>query len=233
MKPFTYAVLHAELRKLLTALYGDRFASAFSWHSVRIGLACSLHAANCPDAIIQLICRWASPESLKVYRQMGVDSNVYWTERAQTVEFDAARVNNIPVLDNAERMARNVRAFADSAGVVPTAPSPAPRAPLALPTVYAIPGGTVQAITEDSNGLVGLTVGVFNNLWPGYEANFGRTRCPVVARCAREFKHPDGQRCLTYLIEYEERYYPIKYSGLMDCIAQNVRRTLPRQTAHA
>ena len=79
---------------------------------------------------------------------------------------------------------------------------------------------------------MGLTVGIFNNLWPGYEHNFGRTRCPVVARCLREFKHPDQQRCLTYLIEYDDRYYPIKYSGLMDCLSQEVRRALPRQTAH-
>ena len=233
LQPLTYSMLHGELRRLLTALYGSRFASAFSWHSIRIGLACSLHAAKCPDAVIQLICRWASPDSLKVYRQMGVESNIYWTELAQTVEFDAARVNNIPVLDNADRMARNVRTFAPAQrSPDPDAEPPLPPAPLPVPVTYAIPGGTVQGITADGNGLVGLTVGIFNNLWPGYEHNFGRTRCPVVARCLREFKHPDQQRCLTYLIEYDDRYYPIKYSGLMDCLSQEVRRALPRQTAH-
>ena len=98
--PFTYAVLHAELRKLLAALFGERAATAFSWHSISIGLACALHAANCTDAVIQLICRWANPASLRVYRQLGLEKHVYWTERAQQVTFDATRVNNLPVLDS-------------------------------------------------------------------------------------------------------------------------------------
>ena len=34
--PFTYAVLHAEWRKLLTALFGVNVASTLSWHSIRI-----------------------------------------------------------------------------------------------------------------------------------------------------------------------------------------------------
>jgi len=48
-------MLHGDLRALLTAIFGRSFAMAFSWHSVRIGLACALHAADCPDAVIQLI----------------------------------------------------------------------------------------------------------------------------------------------------------------------------------
>ena len=69
----------------------------------------------------------------------------------------------------------------------------------------------------------------YNNLWPGYENTYGRTWCPVVARCCREFRHPDGSRCLTYLIEYNGAYFPIKHTGLLDCISQQVRRTLPVQ----
>ena len=232
LEPFTYAVLHGELRRLLTALYGARFASAFSWHSIRIGLACALHAADCPDAVIQLICRWANPASLKVYRQMGMEKHIFWTDKARATTFDAARVNNIPVLDNDDRMARNVHEFAPDTNSRDDAPDGATtprRAPLPPSQQYAIPGGTVIARKDDDNGLVGLTVGVFNNLWPEGVNDFRRTPCLVVARCAREFKHPDNQRCLTYLIEYNGRCFPIKHSGLLDSITQVVRRGLPTQ----
>ena len=225
-KPFTYAVLHAELRKLVAALFGERASQAYSWHSIRIGLACSLHAADCPDAVIQLICRWANPASLKVYRQVGIEKNVYWTERAQHVVFDATRVNNLPVLDQDDAMRRNIEAFDGPLADTPprhaqTQPDPS--------TTYVVPGGTVQATTHDANGLVGLRVNIYNNLWPGYEDTYGRTWCPVVARCCREFRHPDNSRCLTYLIEYNSSYFPIKHAGLLDCIAQPIRRALPTQ----
>ena len=234
--PLTYAVMHRELRALLGALYGERFAEAFSWHSIRIGLACSLHAAGCPDAIIQLICRWASPSSLRIYRQMGVNENVSWTDQAQHVEFDAARVNNIPALDNDDRMQRNIAEFAGmtmhSPGDVPAAQTPrrtiAPPTPQHVPAqAYAIHGGSVMATTHDGNGLVGLDVGVYNNYWPGYSR--GRTSCRVVARCLREFRHPDGVRGLAYLFEYNNEYWPIKHSALLECLTQEVRRALPPQ----
>ena len=250
LQPFTYAVLHTELRKLLSALYNERMASVYSWHSIRIGLACSLHAADCPDAVIQLICRWASPSSLRVYRQMGIEKNVFWTERAQRVQFDAARVNNIPALDNTERMTHNVREFAGdsdvaagvalASNVVADAATPvmrpAPDSNLAndvtasrAARTYAIPGGTVMASGTDANMLVGLQVGIFNNLWAGYERNGGRTKCPVIARCLREFRHPDNERCLTYLIEYGGLYYPIKHASLLACVSLQVRCNLPAQ----
>ncbi|KAL3906774.1 MAG: hypothetical protein SGPRY_010423 [Prymnesium sp.] len=44
--PYTYYVLNSWLRKLLTALFGAQPASAFSWHSFRIELACLLRAAG-------------------------------------------------------------------------------------------------------------------------------------------------------------------------------------------
>ena len=231
LQPLTYAVMHRELRTLLAALYGERFAAAFSWHSVRIGLACALHAAGCPDPMIQLICRWACPASLKIYRQMGVSENVNWTNLARTAQFDAARVNNIPALDNDERMLQNIQEFAGSP-VQPGTPGTPLRAPRDAPrdapaTSYAIPGGTVLATAQDANGLVGLQVGIFNNFWPGYDR--GRTKCLVEARCLREFRHPDGVRCLTYLVEYNGTYWPIKHTGLLDCLAQDVRRGLPQQ----
>jgi hypothetical protein len=220
--PFTYAVLHAELRKLLAALYGAKRAAAYSWHSFRIGLACALHAADCPDAVIQLICRWANPASLKVYRQMGIEKNIYWTERAQHVVFDATRVNNIPALDNDDVTAHNLGAF-DEPGTV------ARPATTVDTTAYPIPGGTVLAVQLDANGLVGQHVDILNNFWGGYEDDYGKTNCQVAARCVREFCHPDRTRCLTYLISYGDLFYPIKHSALLSCMSAQQRANLPQQ----
>ncbi len=229
LQPFTYAVLHGELRRLLAALYGVRMASAYSWHSFRIGLACALSAAGCPDAHIQLICRWVSPDSLRTYRQLGVQQNVVWTDRAQLVEFDATRVNNLPALDVDDSMAANIAAFDGGGGVAAPAPTPQPRrAPVQS---FSVPGGKVQASIDDANGLVGSTYGIFNHFWPGYATGWARTRCPVVARCVRDFLHPDGQRTLTYLIEWNGQHWPIKHSGLLDCMTRDERAALPRQRA--
>jgi len=227
-KPFTYAVLHGELRRLLAALFGVRMAGVYSWHSFRIGLACALASAGCPDSHIQLICRWASPASLHTYRQLGVEQNVVWTDRAQTATFDATRVNNLPALDMDDALASNIATFdGDGGGVGVATPAPLPRrAPV---QTFSIPGGTVQASEDDSNGIVGNTYGIFNHFWPGYATGWARTRCPVVARCVRDFNHPDGQRTLTYLIEWNHQHWPIKHSGLIGCMTRDERAALPRQ----
>jgi hypothetical protein len=229
--PFTYAVLHKELRSLLAALYGPTLASTFSWHSVRIGLACSLHAAGCPDAVIQLICRWECPASLHVYRQMGIEQNIYWTDKANVAVFDALRVNNLPALDRMDQR--------DQAGptpghdgspqrrAVPPAGAVAPAREVA--DSYPVPGGSVIATNRDANELVGRTVSIFNNFWRGHEGDFGRTPCPVVARCCREFRHPDGVRALSYLVQYGDLYYPIKHTALLGCLSADARAQLPPQ----
>ena len=232
-QPFSYSMLHNDLRSLLTALFGKSYASAFSWHSIRIGLACALHAADCPDAVIQLICRWASPESLHVYRQMGIEKNVYWVSRAQSVTFDATRVNNLPALDQASAMHEQLQAFSPD-----TPPAFSPHTPPASPSPrtlravrsYVIPGGTVQAHPSDAEGLVGMTVDVPRNFWSradlaGYSsASFP---CMVAAECVREFRHPDGSRSRTYLIRHNSQYFPIKRDSLIKtCLTSSQRASL-------
>ena len=227
-KPFTYAVLHRELRLVLTALLGAQVASTLTWHSIRIGLACSLHAADCPDAVIQLICRWSCPESLHVYRQMGIDKNIYWTEKAQHVTFDATRVNNLPALDNDGALYETMVAFGDGFDT-PVAPAPAAQTPR-LTESYVIPGGHVRAHPSDDLGLVGLTVAIPRSFWKesdlvGYsQASFD---CPVVAECDREFLHPDRTRARTYLFEHHGQYFPIKRSDLIaNCLTRTQRESL-------
>lgn len=226
-RPFTYSVLHKELRTLLTALFGAAIAGAMSWHSIRIGLACALHAAGCPDAVIQLICRWECPGSLHVYRQLGVEQNTYWTDKAGAAKFDALRVNNLPALDKHHSDAvTNVLATAAPAAQRTNVRQQPPQERVAS---YPIPGGTVQASSDDSNGLVGKSVRIFNNFWRGHEDDFRRTTCTVSARCSREFLHPDGSRSLTYLVEFNGLHYPIKHAALLACTTASMRAQLPTQ----
>ena len=229
---FSYAILHNELRALLTGLFGHALASTHSWHSIRIGLACALHAANCPDAVIQLICRWQSPESLRVYRQTGIEKNIYWTELAGRTTFDAVRVNNLPALDNDDARVANPLQLTPRR-TVGAAPAQS-RTPIVAPAervlAYSIPGGTVQGTDRDANALVGKRVGIYNNFWRGYDNDFQRTECLVAARCCREFRHPDGTRVLTYLLEYGDLHYPIKHAHLLACMSPAERAQLPRQS---
>ena len=218
---FTYAVLHRELRQVTSALFGTSVASTLTWHSFRIGLACALHAADCPDGVIQLICRWACPESLHVYAQMGVEKNVYWTEKARRTTFDATRVNNLPALDNDEVVADGMQLDPDS--------PPRPTQPR-LAASFIIPGGHVQAHRSDSTGLIGITAAVPRSFWSeadlqGYTA--ATFPCVVAAECAREFRHTDGERAHTYLIEHHGQFFPIKRADLIfKCLTRAQRATL-------
>ena len=216
--PFSYDQLHRELRALLTGLFGAAFASAFSWHSVRIGLACALCAADAPDAVIQLICRWSSPDSLRVYRQMGIEKNVYWTNKAALTTFDATRVNNLPALDGMDHMREQIQAFGTADGPAAATPRrPLPSTPRATRT-FTVPGGRVSAHSSDREGLVGLQVSVPGSFWSAADrSSDGRARysCVVAAECARAFVHPDGEHCRTYLLECQGQYFPIKRAALL------------------
>ena len=222
---FTYDVLHRELRQVLSALFGFRVAATLTWHSFRIGLACALNAADCPDNVIQLICRWSCPESLHVYSQMGVSKNVYWTERAQHVTFDATRVNNLPALDQHWAMADIDHDMLAGAQTTPIS-----RVSTPAPISFVIPGGNVRAHRSDSLGLVGLVVSVPRAFWQeadlhGHlQASF---KCAVAAECDREFHHPDGTRAQTYLIEHHGQYFPIKRADLIaKCLTRAQRESL-------
>ena len=235
---FSYSVLHHELRQLCTSLFGAVIAETLSWHAIRIGLACALSSAGCPDEHIQLICRWASPESLRAYRQLGVDRNISYTDAAFRAIFDATRVNNIPALGEAcyAVLAQGAPLVA-SCGSSSSSTEPSMvdgQQSLAVPhsqrqvTAFDIGKGSVQAYTTDDNhGLIGRTVVVPNDFWEGWSryCSDGRGRpgsskavltsdCAVVGECVRDFQHPDGQRCRTYLISYDDCAYPIKLDSL-------------------
>ena len=75
-----------------------------------------------------------------------------------------------------------------------------------------------KAVVDSADKLVGMQVRIYNNFWSGYDNDYSRTSCPVVARCVRPFLHPDGARVVTYLIEYNGDYFPIKRPTLHTCL---------------
>ena len=96
---YSASFLDALLTTVLTHLYGANVASLYTWHSYRSGLATALHASGVPDDMIQLICRWMCPESLRVYRRIGtVELDRYLTNAAAT-DVDLIQAANIPRVD--------------------------------------------------------------------------------------------------------------------------------------
>ena len=89
----------------LQHLYDSAVADAYSWHSFRCGRACALHAAGCPDNIIQLLCRWVSPDSLRLYRRLPPADFAYWGRQANNAVVDGIQMANVPIVDGSEGFA--------------------------------------------------------------------------------------------------------------------------------
>ena len=105
-RPLGHAPLHEMLRAALASLYGPRVAGLYTWHSFRSGLATALHAAGCPDDMIQLICRWMSPSSLMAYRRMGLAEREHHINRASRANVNAIQTANVPRVAGDEGYAR-------------------------------------------------------------------------------------------------------------------------------
>ena len=100
--PYTHNAMDTLLHAALVRLYGEQVASCYSWHSLRSGLATALKAAGCEDSVIQMICRWANPESLKVYARHGTSLHINWVDRAEKAVIDAILSSSVPKVCNSE-----------------------------------------------------------------------------------------------------------------------------------
>ena len=90
------------LRRLLLHCFGTAAAAVYSWHSFRSGLACALAVAGANDATIQLLCRWMSADSLRLYRRMGSQEMISWADKAERSHVDTIQLPNIPIVDAAD-----------------------------------------------------------------------------------------------------------------------------------
>jgi len=69
--PLRHADADKTLRALIEAAFPEAEPSRWSMHSLRIGAACALLAAQASPALIQAICRWRSEKSLNIYARLG------------------------------------------------------------------------------------------------------------------------------------------------------------------
>ena len=148
---YSYSTLNRLLHDLVAALFGNAIASVISWHSFRIGLACALRMAKCPDSQIQMICRWKCPESLAVYAQMSTDDYIMWLRKAATIDFDALRTANLPQLDNAEELAELANPSPAATPARGTAtPTGAAQPPMPPPTPLVAPRDRLEVLHGDT-----------------------------------------------------------------------------------
>jgi hypothetical protein len=107
-------VLDTLLDRMMTHCFGRGVASKHSWHSMRIGLATALKAANVADDVIQMICRWTNPESLRAYARHGQSLHIHCVDQAEHAIIDAIQSANVPKVCNTEGNAALHLAFAPS-----------------------------------------------------------------------------------------------------------------------
>jgi hypothetical protein len=65
---------------------------------MRIGLATALKAVNAPDNVIQMICRWTNPESLRAYARHGQSLHINLVDQAEKAVIDAVQAANVPIV---------------------------------------------------------------------------------------------------------------------------------------
>ena len=86
------------LKALLLTVFPAPMADLYSWHSFRIGLACSLRAAGAPDWVILALCRWRSSNSIPVYARINYAASAQWIDDAGRQQVAAIQVPNLPGL---------------------------------------------------------------------------------------------------------------------------------------
>ena len=113
-QPYEHHFLHGMLRRILSHLYGAATTALFSFHSYRAGLATALHAANVPDDMVQLICRWMCPQSLRRYRVVGLREHEQFVNKAIGTSVDSIQAGNVPKVANNEGFALMLKELVNS-----------------------------------------------------------------------------------------------------------------------
>tara|TARA_B110000046_G_scaffold146920_1_gene154417 strand:+ start:164 stop:1759 length:1596 start_codon:yes stop_codon:yes gene_type:complete len=109
--PFTHSVMDTLLHHMLVHCFGAAAAKVYSWHSMRIGLATALKAAKVPDDVIQMICRWTNPDSLRAYARHGQSLHIDCVDRAEAAIIDTVQSSSVPLVCLSEGMAALSTAF--------------------------------------------------------------------------------------------------------------------------
>ena len=204
-QPFTHSVMDTLLHHVLVVLFGAKVAACYSWHSMRVGLATALKAAKVDDAIIQMICRWMNPESLRAYARHGQSLHINCVDKAEKAIIDTVQAANVPKTCNSEgaaalhrtfgtRLSATAQAVLDAADDAEAATGASPPEP--APDLSPLPA---------SKDAIGRRVLVARTIWPNYvcDENGGRGWTAHVINYSRgvatvRFAHATDARGLPY-----------------------------------
>jgi hypothetical protein len=173
--PYRGDELQTDFNTLLVFLFGIAIAALHSLHAIRVTVACVLLAHKRSDGRIQAMCRWKSPESLRVYAEMTAAE--YASEANLVTVTDGSAYGSAPRpviceadalqdLNNGEReLARAMRMET--------------RKPRASSSTHVDVGeGEIDAYASDSWGIIGQTITVPGSVW---ELPEGSYECTVAA----------------------------------------------------
>jgi hypothetical protein len=206
-EPYSHAVMDTLLDLMLTHCFGLSAKRCYSWHSMRVGLATALKAANVDDSVIQMICRWTNPESLRAYARHGQSLHINCVDQAEHAVIDTIQSANVPKVCNTEgnaalhlayapTISARVQAVLDAADVLPgPTAGPTAAAPLVAPDLTPL----------TAPNCVGRHVLVPAHVWPSYtcDEHDGRGWEAVVLRHSRgaatvRFLHAATARGMPY-----------------------------------
>ena len=101
-RAFTHSQLDLALQHLLKAVTNrhPRLLLAehhkrYSWHSFRIALCSALKRCDVPDPTIQHLCRWATPESIKIYGRLDMVQYSGFIDAALTQSYNGVQAASL------------------------------------------------------------------------------------------------------------------------------------------
>ena len=85
----------ATFRSLVAAAFPAADPSRWSLHSLRIGAACALLAAQASHALIQAVCRWRSTKSVDIYARLGPTDYARFVRTIEQQAVDAVTTQRV------------------------------------------------------------------------------------------------------------------------------------------
>ena len=84
------------LEHMLKIVVGPTRAKVYSFHSLRVHLACALLSSGASAAQIMALCRWQSEESLAIYARLGETDYTRLLERSLLADISSVSTANLP-----------------------------------------------------------------------------------------------------------------------------------------
>ena len=84
------------LNHMLLIVVGPARAKVYSFHSLRVYLACALLSSGANAAQIMALCRWQSEESLAIYARLGEADYTRLLERSLHADISSVSTANLP-----------------------------------------------------------------------------------------------------------------------------------------